>query len=294
MDKHTFNIPDQLSGKCTNLSQCTTLSQKCAALGQEKCKLERRSREMVKRMKLEKSFDLHFWRQMGAAEQVSLKVHRLERKISILDMNLDDEDEDDVKKWVQNSKDADSILVKERALKASVEQLEKQAQRMETGNEDEVKQKSLFMQFYMNSRLGLNINNSFGRSRSLQQQFKKEVQDKMGTQHSEIEEFWWCPVTCKWQPDAFMRAGHLFPARSGDEAMAAIFGPPELDKVIGKPQKGKSELFRAANGIWWCAGAESRFERGQSRSLIFFFVVCCIDRTSLRLYSHLDKPADSE
>ena len=45
--------------------------------------------------------------------------------VSILDVNLDDKNEDDVKDWIQNSRDADSILVKERALKPSVEQLEK-------------------------------------------------------------------------------------------------------------------------------------------------------------------------
>ena len=45
--------------------------------------------------------------------------------ISILDINLDDKDEDDVRDCIQNSRDADSILVKERALKLSVEQLDK-------------------------------------------------------------------------------------------------------------------------------------------------------------------------
>lgn len=46
-------------------------------------------------------------------------------------------------------------------------------------------------------------------------------------------------------------------------AMRAIFGPPRLDRVIGKPCAGTSELFRAVNGIWLFLAAEERFTKGE-------------------------------
>lgn len=44
--------------------------------------------------------------------------------------------------------------------------------------------------------------------------------------------------------------------------MKAIFGEAEQDMWIGKPEKGKGELFRACNGILWSEQAEHRFSKG--------------------------------
>ena len=252
-----FVIPERSSSKAALLGQAS----------QQKRKLEEESTEMVKKIKLEKSFDIDFWTKMGEAEQVRLQAHRLERKISMLEMNLDDEDDAHVRKWVRESSDANGILVREEALKASVEQLEKQAKRIQAGNDTEGKSRKLFMELFMSSRLGMNLDTGIGRSQNLQKKFKQELKAKMGTRHENGSDFWWCPVIGHWVSQSAMKAGHLFPARSGDDAMTAIFGPPELDRIIDRPEKGKSELFRAVNGIWWSGEAESRFERGESKSL---------------------------
>ncbi|KAL6716885.1 hypothetical protein ACLMJK_004797 [Lecanora helva] len=240
-------------------------SSKTALLGsisQKKRQLEEESVEIVKKIKLEKSYDLDYWRKLRESERINLQAQRLERKISMIGMNLDDENEADIKQWESESKDADGIIVKEQALKAKVQQLEKQAKRIQAGSEDK-KSAKVWMEFFMSSKLGMNIDIGVGRSDTLQKQFKEELKTKMGTRHESNPNYWWCPVVSDWFPQAAMKAGHLFPARSGDDGMTAIFGPSELDRLIDQPEKGKSELFRAVNGIWWSAEAEDRFERGE-------------------------------
>lgn len=44
--------------------------------------------------------------------------------------------------------------------------------------------------------------------------------------------------------------------------MIAIFGPPELDRLVRQPEKDKSELHKAVDGSWWSNEAKSRSNFG--------------------------------
>lgn len=84
----------------------------------------------------------------------------------------------------------------------------------------------------------------------------------MSSQHPDpaAADFLWCPVMGDWCKGAV--AGHLFPSMFGDDLMKVIFGDVEQDMWIGNPEKGRSELFRACNGILWSKQAEERFSSG--------------------------------
>ncbi|KAL9103808.1 MAG: hypothetical protein Q9163_001185 [Psora crenata] len=177
-------------------------------------------------------------------------------------MNLDYEDEASVKEW-QATNEGEMVLQKEAVLKKKVALLENQADKIANPeNDKETNLRRAFTHFFMGAKTGMNLNNPQAkRPVNLQMQFRGELEAVMDLRHPSYERYRWCPIKAEYCVDII--AGHFFPSKSGDENMTAIFGEAELDKWIGKPEKGKSELFRACNGILWSKEAELRFSLGQ-------------------------------
>lgn len=179
----------------------------------------------------------------------------------MLNMNMDEEDAQSVQQW-ETTPEAEAIRVHETALKKKVELIRKHSQTIGgSAGDRELAARRSFTHSFLASRIGMNPKLSVGkRSANLSKQFKQELQEQMGVENEEVPGWWWCPVRREFCEA--MKVGHLFPSRSGHQSMITIFGPAELDRVIDKPKSGKSELFRAVNGIWWSVGAEDRFTRG--------------------------------
>ena len=84
--------------------------------------------------------------------------------------------------------------------------------------------------------------------------FRADLKLKMDSKHPDPDkDVVWCPVTGLYWAAEMIVAGHLFPWKSGQDTMDAIFG---------RPGDGASELNRAENGILWSIGVEERFEAG--------------------------------
>ena len=245
-------IPVRSSSKNATLEQIT---------GQKR-KLEEAAEDMTRNVKLQTSFDWKFWNDLRKAETKRLEANVLQHKISMISMEVDATDAAAVKRW-QNTAEGEKCLQQEAALKEKVKALENKANVVANPtNNKEFALRKVFTELFIGSKVGLGLNNLRGkRPGYLQTQFRKELEEKMGIQDPKLPKSgWWCPVRREFCEA--MQAGHLFPSKCGEEAMTAIFGEAELDKDMKRPEEGKSELFRAVNGILWSTEAEKRFSQG--------------------------------
>lgn len=89
-----------------------SLSSKMKKMEWQKRKLEKKIRVMNKRLKKHHRLDTKIWAKLKDFESARIKDNGLQRKISILSMNLNDEDEESVKRWASTA-EAKAILEKE-------------------------------------------------------------------------------------------------------------------------------------------------------------------------------------
>ena len=68
---------------------------------------------------------------------------------------------------------------------------------------------------------------------------------------NEQEDAIWCPILSCWFNPENVKAAHIFPWKSGQDAMTAIFGEDATD-----------ELFSAKNGMLLSSRAEEKFDNG--------------------------------
>ena len=229
----------------------------------QKRKLEEEIEEMKKRIKMRPSFDKSVWSGVTDVEAARIEASKLQRKISMLSMNLDDEDENSVKQWASTD-DGQGIMVKEKLLKTNYDLLSQQVEKViNQSKEKDFNVRQSFTQLFISAKLGFGLNKqSKTRSSERQKQFRDELIRLMDPIHpgQDSSHFWWCPVMGDWCNK--VTAGHLFPSKSGDELMKAFFGEADQDMWIDRPERGKSELFRACNGILWSEQVEHRFSKG--------------------------------
>ena len=247
----------------TRLSSKQAETRKADIEGQKR-KLENDVVKMNKRLKKHHSFDLSIWTSLREIDSARVKANGLQRRISMLSMDLNDEDEELVERWASTA-EAKAILEQEAALKKSLKMMTRQSAKVANQPKDkETQDRKTWTQLFINARLEMNlIKPNESRSSEKQKQFRAELIEVMNAKFPDAksaEYLFWCPVTGAWCSK--VEAGHLFPSKSGDELMKAIFGEAEQDMWIGKPEKGKSELFRACNGILWSEQVEYRFSKG--------------------------------
>ena len=256
MEQGHPQIPTRLSSKQAEIRK--------ADIEEQKRKLEDDIVNMNKRLKKHHSFDVSIWASLREIDSARTKANGLQRKISMLSMDLNDESKELVERWASTA-EAKAILEQEAALKKSLVMMTRQSEKVANHPKDkETQDRKTWTQLFINARLGMNvIKPSQSRSNERQKQFGKKLIEVMNAKFPEAssaEYLFWCPVIGDWCSK--VEAGHLFPSKSGDELMKAIFGEAEQDLWIGKPEKGKGELFRACNGILWSEQAEYRFSKG--------------------------------
>ncbi|CAF9941120.1 MAG: hypothetical protein HETSPECPRED_002874 [Heterodermia speciosa] len=206
-----------------------------------------------------------FWNRLEDLDRDMLESTLLGRKISIVSIGYEENNEEHLKAW-QSTTDGAQLVKQEATLNKRLSCTIKQRELIPDPGENHTRViRRSYVSHFIGSKLGLNSNNDRKRDDSLQKQFKQDLQSLMGRPpNSDFPDYAWCPIQREYLPVKTMKAGHLFPARCGDISMTAIFGPAEQLKWIDqKYEPGvKSELFRACNGIFWGAGAEERFGKG--------------------------------
>lgn len=114
--------------------------------------------------------------------------------------------------------------------------------------------RSAWVKLYTSSKLGRDIKKlSAGpRNSSVQAYFRAELM-KVTEQvcSDEQEDSIWCPIISRWSNAEYVIAAHIFPWKSGQDAMTAIFGEDAID-----------ELFSAKNGMLLSKRAKKNFNSG--------------------------------
>ncbi|KAL8672435.1 MAG: hypothetical protein Q9168_003098 [Polycauliona sp. 1 TL-2023] len=231
-------------------------------------------------MSLKKNFDVEWWTAVSDLYQKKATISTLKRMISMLDMDFDDRDQHDVRKY-QDTGLGKRYIADEEAVRSIAELVKQQQQQQKdrlqgpAPNVHNCHFHKIFVEILsMGSKSsGMDSNNTIhgGKHKppSLEAMLRTELEEKMGRhphdKHSST--YWWCPIRGAYYDS--MQAGHFFPStKCGDSAMTAIFGVAELDKYFPphsqaqEQSESKSELFRAVNGILWSNAAEQRFSAG--------------------------------
>ena len=213
----------------------------------EKCNVE--AKKQRKNLKLGASFDTAYWTARRDLVEKQIQATVLTKKISIASMKGNEED--NTRAFLE-SEHGQKLILQERSLSLDRKIYEAQAEKMKSKDEKFNLRRS-FLQLFIGAETGLGIRNSRGcRDAKEQSDFRQDLRDKMGSDHKERRrKKFWCPVTRAYWYN--VTAGHFFPWKSGEATMEAIFG---------RSESGKSELFKAENGILWSDLAEERFEGG--------------------------------
>lgn len=121
MDQGYPQIPTRLSSK-----QAETRK---AGIEAQKRKLEDEILNMNKRLKKHHSFDVSIWASLREIDSARIKANGLQRKISMLSIDLNDEDEEVVERWASTS-EAKALLEQEAALKKSLMMMTQQSEKV--------------------------------------------------------------------------------------------------------------------------------------------------------------------
>ena len=125
--------------------------------------------------------DLHCWTQLLDAQDATVNLHGVKRKISQLElvMNGDDEEEDTIREWAQTSV-GKRHLENEAAVKGTAALLKQQKDRVSSTKTDlELSKGRTWMSMFLSSQMGLNTTIG-GRYNSLQTMFRKELEGRLG------------------------------------------------------------------------------------------------------------------
>jgi len=111
-----------------------------------------------------------------------------------------------------------------------------------------------WIKFYTSSKLGLDVQKLGGGDRDsrTQSMFRQNLLVLTGqVDPVERNARAWCPIISTWMSTDLMIAAHIFPWKSGQDAMVAIFG-----------SEADGELFSPRNGMLLSPLAEQRFDSG--------------------------------
>lgn len=151
------------------------------------------------------------------------------------------------------TKEAQKLHEQEEAQRMDHRLCEKQSQRLRKTSFAESTQRA-WVKFYTSSKLGLDSQKLGAGSRDahMQSTFRQNLLALTGqVDPVERNARAWCPIMSTWMSTRSMVAAHIFPWKSGQDAMIAIFGP-EADR----------ELFSPYNGMLLSRDAEEKFDNG--------------------------------
>ena len=196
---------------------------------------------LKKELKGSPTYTTKFWLCRQDIAQIELRLTRLTIKPS--QARFDDKIRDF---W--STDEGQRLLVQEGALKLETKQLGKCAQQPSPSNKVSSLRQALL------PKLGMK-NPNRKRESKLQAAFRADLIEKMGSRKGDRDSLW-CPVVKEYIFSNFCVTEHFFPSTGGGEvSIESIFGST-------KDAEGKSELFKAENGIVWSKLAQSRFSQG--------------------------------
>ena len=161
--------------------------------------------------------------------------------------------EDKLAESFEASAEGRALLEKEAAQRTDQRLCRRQAERYNKAGFS-ASLKRTFLNIYTSSKLGLDISKLAGgeRGSSEQSKFRKDLLEMSGQVHpvKKMNRVW-CPVISQWLVPSSIVAAHIFPYKSGQDAMVSIFG-----------DEARDELFSANNGIAMFRDAEEKFDSG--------------------------------
>ncbi|KAL8905289.1 MAG: hypothetical protein Q9207_002722 [Kuettlingeria erythrocarpa] len=210
--------------------------------------LEREIKSSKGKLRPKGSFDAEYWKQRTIISEKVLSQHEVRKRVSSLEFQLKGKGSEE--DW-KNSEEGESLSIKEKALQLIAKQCNDQQARVSIGKGG--KSSSLgraFVQLFTTSRRALNVDTSSGaRNKSVQYNFRKALESVTATDADGLA--FKCPITKLWWDKPFMKAAHLFPHKTGQDIMVALFG-----------SDAEGELFAPCNGILMVATAEELLDKG--------------------------------
>ena len=244
------SVPDRSSSRSPEKSDAFNVK-RLRDLTNERDECNRDAKKRRKELKLKSSFDTRYWTARRDLADKERQATSLTRQISIA--SLKSVTEESTKAFL-DSEEGRSLFLQEQSLELDIRLYQTQAEKMRS-QEEKSSFCRAFMDLFTGAKTGLGIKNSRGqRDNSLQSNFVAELMTKLDSRHPDTgKDEVWCPATGRYWPKGCMTAGHIFPSKCGETTIETIFG---------RPEGGRSELFRAENGILWSTPAEERFEGG--------------------------------
>jgi hypothetical protein len=242
-------IPPRSSSKSPTKGPFSSPTKRLRDLEDERRTINDMAKKARKRLKVAMSFDVQYWSTRHEVTEHELKATRLTKKISMAKMNTPAEE-------FFKSKEGRKLLLEESSLELDDKLYLSQAKAMDNSSRT-FNLRRLFVGLFIGAETGLNLQNNLGqRDASLQSKFRNDLEVRMLSEHEDPDRTTlWCPITGQYWPRAATQAGHLFPYKSGQVHMDAIFG-------YIRDKDGMSELFKAENGILWSSETETRFSAG--------------------------------
>lgn len=239
-------IPERSSSKSPEKTEAIPLK-RIHELESERRSCNEEAKQQRKRIRLNSSFDTAYWSARRDLTEIQLKATRLTKQISIASIK------DTTRDWL-DSEEGQKLTMQEKSLELDSRLCSTQAEKMSIKG-DKFSLRRSFVSLFVGAETGLGIKNCRGqRDNQDQSGFRAELKLKMNSKHPDPDkDMVWCPITGLYWAAEMIVAGHLFPWKSGQDTMDAIFG---------RPGDGASELNRAENGILWSIGVEERFEAG--------------------------------
>ncbi|KAJ5880620.1 uncharacterized protein N7473_011673 [Penicillium subrubescens] len=198
-------------------------------LKKRKIAIQDRIKDGRKEWRAQASFDMVFWTQAVKIEELELKRHDIDRRISISMSGVSES------QW-RDTPQAQRIFEQTRASEQTKRSYEK---RIEQFGHQRNPIRATFMRLFTTSKLGLDISTTGAGARNPQEQSKfREALIESHQAKQPVTDYLWCPIMGEYLDDDAVIAGHLFPWKHGQKNMDAIFG-----------EQAEPELFSPRNGL---------------------------------------------
>ena len=241
-----FEIPERLSSKTPSPDRSRALSPGKRLRDLKDDLQTMKAKNKKKKLHLKASYDADYWTARTDIADGNLKQTQLYRKVSQMELNISPDE-------FTKTEKGKHLDLSEHTFKLEATLCRQQLEKMRNTSAEFTIRQSYVTHFVGD---GWGITHSRGdRDPEDQTNFRDDLEKKMQSKHPDpLKSLFWCPVTAMYWIHRGTTAGHLFPWKGGEMSMDAIFG-----RI--RDEDGKSELFKAENGILWCTDAEDRFSK---------------------------------
>ena len=191
-----------------------------------------------------------YWQNRTAVAESLVYQTVLKRKISIAELaNTTHLSHKESIEIFEQTEDARTSQELEQAQRMDQQLCQRQSERLARPGIASAMERA-WVEFYTSSTLGLGSRSFAARNRTKSRRELEEVSKQMHPVPVK-KGYWWCPITSSYHSSSAMTAAHLYPWKSGQNAMAEIFG-----------EEATGELFSARNGLLLSTSAERYLDSG--------------------------------